>query len=250
MEENAITALPLAGDQSVGFGIWSLIADADPVVKLVLLLLVLASLWSWTVIFDKALRYRPPAAPLAGFRARLLVRRAARRSVPPARRQGRPSDGDAVRRRHGGVARRAAARPGRRAERPAAADRQGHGPDPGARAGDARAASQLARDDRLDRALRRPVRHGLGHHEQLPVDRADQEHHARRGGARHRRGAVRDRARPGRRGAGGGGLQQALRRPRPLRQPGVELRRRVRGGALARAGERARAPAWRRLRAA
>jgi biopolymer transport protein TolQ len=57
MEENAITALTLAGDQSVGFGIWSLIVDADPVVKLVLLVLVLASVWSWTVIFDKALRY-------------------------------------------------------------------------------------------------------------------------------------------------------------------------------------------------
>jgi biopolymer transport protein TolQ len=57
MEETAITALPLAGDQSVGFGIWSLIADADPVVKMVLLLLLLASLWSWTIIFDKTLRY-------------------------------------------------------------------------------------------------------------------------------------------------------------------------------------------------
>jgi biopolymer transport protein TolQ len=57
MDETAITALPLAGDQSIGFGIWSLIADADPVVKTVLLLLALASLWSWTIIFDKALRY-------------------------------------------------------------------------------------------------------------------------------------------------------------------------------------------------
>ena len=57
MEENAITALPLAGDQSIGFGVWQLIADADPVVKAVLLVLVLASLWSWTIIFDKALRY-------------------------------------------------------------------------------------------------------------------------------------------------------------------------------------------------
>jgi biopolymer transport protein TolQ len=57
MEENAITALPLTGDQSVGFGIWALIADADPVVKIVLAILVLASLWSWTIIFDKALRY-------------------------------------------------------------------------------------------------------------------------------------------------------------------------------------------------
>ncbi len=57
MEETAITALPLAGDQSVGFGIWALIADADPVVKIVLAVLLAASLWSWTIIFDKALRY-------------------------------------------------------------------------------------------------------------------------------------------------------------------------------------------------
>lgn len=57
MEETAIAALPLAGDQSVGFGIWSLIAEADPVVKAVLLVLLLASLWSWTIIFDKVLRY-------------------------------------------------------------------------------------------------------------------------------------------------------------------------------------------------
>jgi biopolymer transport protein TolQ len=56
MEENAVTALRLAGDQSVGLGLWSLIAQADPVVKGVLLLLVLASIWSWTVIFDKGFR--------------------------------------------------------------------------------------------------------------------------------------------------------------------------------------------------
>jgi biopolymer transport protein TolQ len=56
MEENAITAFGLAGDQSVGLGLWSLVAQADPVVKGVLLLLVLASIWSWTVIFDKTFR--------------------------------------------------------------------------------------------------------------------------------------------------------------------------------------------------
>ena len=56
MEENAVTALRLAGYQSVGLGLWSLIAQADPVVKGVLLLLVLASIWSWTVIFDKGFR--------------------------------------------------------------------------------------------------------------------------------------------------------------------------------------------------
>ena len=34
----------------------------------------------------------------------------------------------------------------------------------------------LARHDRLDRPVRRPARHGLGHHEQLPGDRRHQEH--------------------------------------------------------------------------
>jgi biopolymer transport protein TolQ len=56
MEENAVTALRLAGDQTVGFGLWALVTQADPVVKAVLALLVLASIWSWTVIFDKLFR--------------------------------------------------------------------------------------------------------------------------------------------------------------------------------------------------
>ena len=56
MEETAVTALNLAGDRASGFGIWALVAQADPVVKAVLLILVLASIWSWTVIFDKAFR--------------------------------------------------------------------------------------------------------------------------------------------------------------------------------------------------
>src|SRR5688572_18671664 len=56
MEDNAVTALQLAGDEVAGLGLWSLVAQADPVVKGVLLLLVLASIWSWTVIFDKGFR--------------------------------------------------------------------------------------------------------------------------------------------------------------------------------------------------
>jgi biopolymer transport protein TolQ len=56
MEDNAVTALQLAGDETVGLGLWSLIQQADPVVKSVLLILVLASIWSWTVIFDKTFR--------------------------------------------------------------------------------------------------------------------------------------------------------------------------------------------------
>ncbi len=56
MEDNAVTALSLAGDEAVGFGLWSLVMQADPVVKAVLALLLLASIWSWTVIFDKTFR--------------------------------------------------------------------------------------------------------------------------------------------------------------------------------------------------
>src|ERR671918_1146536 len=56
LQDNGVTALQLAGDEVVGLGLWSLVAQADPVVKAVLLLLVLASIWSWTVIFDKAFR--------------------------------------------------------------------------------------------------------------------------------------------------------------------------------------------------
>jgi biopolymer transport protein TolQ len=56
MEDNAVTALSLAGDQAVGFGLWALVMQADPVVKVVLALLLLASIWSWTVIFDKTFR--------------------------------------------------------------------------------------------------------------------------------------------------------------------------------------------------
>jgi biopolymer transport protein TolQ len=52
MEDTAVTAVRLAGDQG-GVGLWALIAQADAVVKLVILVLVVASLWCWAVIFDK-----------------------------------------------------------------------------------------------------------------------------------------------------------------------------------------------------
>ena len=50
--------------------------------------------------------------------------------------------------------------------------------------------------------LRRPVRHGLGHHVELPVDRRLQKYLAGGGGAGHRGGAVCHRNRPYRRNSG------------------------------------------------
>ena len=50
---NQIDATALAG--SVGaqdLSIWSLFLNADWIVKLVILLLVVASFWTWTIIFE------------------------------------------------------------------------------------------------------------------------------------------------------------------------------------------------------
>ena len=55
MEDAAIGAIGLA-DATAGPSIWHLIVQADLVVKSVMLLLFVASLWCWAVIFDKSFR--------------------------------------------------------------------------------------------------------------------------------------------------------------------------------------------------
>jgi biopolymer transport protein TolQ len=54
-EEVAISSL---GGSQTDFSVWALIAHADPVVQGVMLILLLASLWCWVIIFDKLWRYR------------------------------------------------------------------------------------------------------------------------------------------------------------------------------------------------
>ena len=58
MADNSITTLGLGGDEAIGLSIWSLIGQADPIVKGVMLILLLSSLWSWTVIFQKLWKFR------------------------------------------------------------------------------------------------------------------------------------------------------------------------------------------------
>src|SRR3984885_2448998 len=53
-----VDTTPLAGSVSHTLSILDLVAQSDIIVKLVLLLLLLASFWSWAVIFDKTLRLR------------------------------------------------------------------------------------------------------------------------------------------------------------------------------------------------
>jgi biopolymer transport protein TolQ len=48
----------LPGTVSHSLSIFDLVGQADLIVKCVLLLLLLASFWSWAVIFDKLMRLR------------------------------------------------------------------------------------------------------------------------------------------------------------------------------------------------
>jgi biopolymer transport protein TolQ len=58
MENAVVDTVVLGGSVSYDMSIWGLFLEADIVVKLVLLLLVAASFWTWAVIFEKIIRMR------------------------------------------------------------------------------------------------------------------------------------------------------------------------------------------------
>ena len=58
MENQAVDAQVLAGSVSQDLTVWGLFLEADLIVKLVILILIAASFWSWAIIFEKALRVR------------------------------------------------------------------------------------------------------------------------------------------------------------------------------------------------
>jgi len=58
MQPNTIDPLPLAGTVTHDLSIVGLFLQSDSIVKLVMLILLLASFWSWAIIFDKAMRIR------------------------------------------------------------------------------------------------------------------------------------------------------------------------------------------------
>lgn len=58
MQPNAVDTLPLAGTISHDLSILGLFVQSDSIVKLVMLILLLASFWSWAIIFDKVMRIR------------------------------------------------------------------------------------------------------------------------------------------------------------------------------------------------
>ena len=57
----------LALAQEIDFSMWSLFARATLTVKLVMILLILASFWAWAIIFRKLISYRAARAEAARF---------------------------------------------------------------------------------------------------------------------------------------------------------------------------------------
>jgi biopolymer transport protein TolQ len=55
MDPNAISAVGVA-DATAGHSLWALFLQADAIVKMVILMLFVASLWCWAVIFEKGLK--------------------------------------------------------------------------------------------------------------------------------------------------------------------------------------------------
>ena len=67
MEPTALNATPLLQATASDMSIWSLVMRADIVVQTVLLLLVVASIWCWAIIFEKFFRMRVVERRSRGF---------------------------------------------------------------------------------------------------------------------------------------------------------------------------------------
>jgi biopolymer transport protein TolQ len=56
--ETTVDALALGGEAVHDLSVWGLFMQADIVVKIVMVMLLLASFWSWAIIFEKVMRMR------------------------------------------------------------------------------------------------------------------------------------------------------------------------------------------------
>ena len=67
MEQAEVAAAALAGSLGQDMSVWGLFLQADVVVKIVMIVLLLASLWSWAIIFEKWFRLRTMRARADAF---------------------------------------------------------------------------------------------------------------------------------------------------------------------------------------
>jgi biopolymer transport protein TolQ len=56
--DRAVDTAVLAGSKAVDFSVIGLFVNADWIVKIVIIMLILASIWSWAIIIEKAVRLR------------------------------------------------------------------------------------------------------------------------------------------------------------------------------------------------
>ena len=67
MEQQAVNAAALAGSVSSDLSVWALFLHADFLVKIVMVILLLASFWCWAIIFEKLVRLRRLRRQAASF---------------------------------------------------------------------------------------------------------------------------------------------------------------------------------------
>ena len=67
MEQAEVAAAALAGSLGQDMSVWGLLLQADVVVKIVMIVLLLASVWSWAIIFEKWFRLRTMQARADAF---------------------------------------------------------------------------------------------------------------------------------------------------------------------------------------
>ena len=58
MQQNVVDSVTLDGSVIQDLSVWGLFIESDVVVKIVIVILLIASFWSWAIIFDKVLRMR------------------------------------------------------------------------------------------------------------------------------------------------------------------------------------------------
>ncbi len=77
-----VASTPLGGSTPpIDMSVYGLFMQADWVVKAVMIALLLASFWSWAIIFEKMLRLRSAQEERAVVRGHFLVGRLARGSL-------------------------------------------------------------------------------------------------------------------------------------------------------------------------
>jgi biopolymer transport protein TolQ len=181
-------SLPLATTGSE-LSVWALFWQAGWVVKLVMLGLLAASVWTWAIVFDKIIAFRRMRASLERFEQVFWSGQSLEelyRTLSDRKTTGMGAIFVAAMREWKKSFEKGARSPLGVAD----AHRQGDGPSAHPRDGEAGRPARLPRHHRFGGSLHRPVRHGGRHHDLVPGDRRLEVDQSGSGGARHRGSAA------------------------------------------------------------